>query len=261
MAGQEYRLPSEAEWEYACRAGTTGAYAGDLDGMAWYSENSEGKTHPVGQKQPNAFGLYDMHGNVWEWCEDEWHDSYAGAPADGQAWVNRSGCGPRRVIRGGGWGGPAVGCRSAARSWNSPGHEWGYLGFRVALSEGPDTPHRAKGEKRISKVEVVWEVDDDADLSYLGRFGREWWMLGCRARAHCLVEIAPGVTRGQTFTSSGLWGVESDSGQDYLKEVEREQLEELREYLEVWGFDEKAIRLAFADRLACQDREPGGLKA
>jgi formylglycine-generating enzyme required for sulfatase activity len=99
--------------------------------MAWYSENSGGKTHPVGQKQPNAFGLYDMHGNVWEWCEDDWHDNYAGAPTDGRAWVNTPSRGSLRVIRGGGWYSNAVDCRSALRSGGAPGYRYGYLGFRL----------------------------------------------------------------------------------------------------------------------------------
>ena len=95
-----YRLPSEAEWEYACRAGTKGDYAGDLEKMAWYYDNSGGQTHPVGQKEPNAFGLYDMYGNVWEWCEDVWHDNYKDAPVDGTAWTD-GGNQNVRVVRGG----------------------------------------------------------------------------------------------------------------------------------------------------------------
>jgi formylglycine-generating enzyme required for sulfatase activity len=131
MTGREYRLPTEAEWEYACRAGTTGAYAGDLDAMAWYDKNSGGKTHPVGQKQPNAFGLYDMHGNVWEWCEDDWHNSYNGAPNDGRAWVDISARGSYRVFRGGGWNSYAVSCRSAYRNCWAPGDRGSRLGFRL----------------------------------------------------------------------------------------------------------------------------------
>jgi formylglycine-generating enzyme required for sulfatase activity len=82
-SGQEIRLPSEAEWEYACRAGTTGDYAGELNAMGWHRHNSGRRTHPVAQKQPNAWGLYDMHGNVWEWCLDAFALNYEGAPADG----------------------------------------------------------------------------------------------------------------------------------------------------------------------------------
>jgi formylglycine-generating enzyme required for sulfatase activity len=98
-----YRLPTEAEWEYAARAGTTGDYAGNLDSMAWYSANSDMKTHPIGQKQANAWGLYDMHGNVWEWCED-WYDSYpSGTVTD----PTGAASGSYRVIRGSCWFGPS----------------------------------------------------------------------------------------------------------------------------------------------------------
>ena len=103
-----YRLPSEAEWEYACRAGNAGEYAGDADALGWYGD--EGKDgghhlHPVGKKQPNAFGLFDMHGNVSEWCQDELHDSYDGAPDDGSAWVNNAST-SSRIRRGGSWNEP-----------------------------------------------------------------------------------------------------------------------------------------------------------
>ena len=99
-----FRLPSEAEWEYACRAGTQTAYSfGDdparLGDYAWYWKNSGEKTHPVGEKLPNAWGLHDMHGNVWEWCADSWHDNYNGAPTDGSAWER--GDADLRVLRGG----------------------------------------------------------------------------------------------------------------------------------------------------------------
>ncbi len=126
-----YRLPTEAEWEYACRAGTTGDYAGNLDSMEWYRDNSGKRTHPVGQKQPNAFGLYDMHGNVMEWCEDHWHDNYDRAPNDGSAWTDISATGSYRVNRGGGWSNGAVSCRSADRNRDSPGDRYGILGFRL----------------------------------------------------------------------------------------------------------------------------------
>jgi formylglycine-generating enzyme required for sulfatase activity len=130
MTGKAYRLPSEAEWEYACRAGTTGDYAGDLDAMVWYSNNSGGKTHPVGQKRPNAIGLYDMHGNVWEWCEDVWHANYKGAPANGSPRL--SGNSSFRVLRGGSWNNHSDYCRSASRNYVlAPNTRHSNIGIRV----------------------------------------------------------------------------------------------------------------------------------
>jgi formylglycine-generating enzyme required for sulfatase activity len=124
--------PSEAEWEYACRAKTVNAYAGNLDAMAWYLENSDSRSHPVRGKQPNAYRLHDMPGNVWEWCEDDWHGSYANAPNDGSAWVEKPGRGSDRVIRGGSWGENGGFCRSAAREASAPGNRSAYNGFRLA---------------------------------------------------------------------------------------------------------------------------------
>ena len=109
---RSYRLPSEAEWEYACRAGDAFA-AGSPEDWAWYGANSGGATHPVALKEPNAFGLFDMLGNVWEWCEDSWHDGYRGAPADGRAWGG--GDSSRRVLRGGCWLSPAQDLRPSFR--------------------------------------------------------------------------------------------------------------------------------------------------
>src|SRR5262249_42225078 len=104
--GYTYRLPTEAEWEYACRAGTTGDYAGELKAMAWFDENSHTgiygyqQTQQVGQKQLNPWGLADMNGNVSEWCEDWYHETYYGAPSDGGAWLS-GGEQKSRVSRGG----------------------------------------------------------------------------------------------------------------------------------------------------------------
>ncbi|MBW3598500.1 MAG: formylglycine-generating enzyme family protein, partial [Planctomycetes bacterium] len=101
------RLPSEAEWEYVARAGTETLYSfgddtKDLDDYAWHTGNAAGNDPPVGAKKPNLWGLYDIHGYLWEWCADAWHDDYDGPPADGSAW--REGGEPeRRVLRGGSW--------------------------------------------------------------------------------------------------------------------------------------------------------------
>jgi len=143
-----YRLPTEAEWEYAARAGSTTAFPNggittyyycipidsNLDAMGWYCGNSGYTTHPVQGKQANTWGLYDMHGNVWEWVEDDWYGGYSGAPTDGSAWV----ASPRssyRVLRGGGLSHSSWGCRSAYRGSYSPGSRGYDGGFRLVREQ------------------------------------------------------------------------------------------------------------------------------
>jgi formylglycine-generating enzyme required for sulfatase activity len=143
--GKNYRLPSEARWEYACRADTTtpfhfgatlttelanyrgtNSYLDRLKG-AWSQETVEVASFPG-----NAWGLYDMHGNVWEWCADHWHDTYNGAPADGSPWINdKSNDVRRRLLRGGSWSDGPGDCRSAARDFNHPDARPLNVGFRV----------------------------------------------------------------------------------------------------------------------------------
>ena len=135
--GGRYRLPSEAEWEYAARGGRQSRgyqYAGsnDLNAVAWYAHNSGRKAHPVGQKQANELGIHDMSGNVWEWVADCWHESYEGAPRDGQAWT-RGDC-SRRVLRGGSWNYEPGHLRSANRDWSTTGIRDNDFGFRIARS-------------------------------------------------------------------------------------------------------------------------------
>ena len=128
-SGLNFTLPTETQWEYACRAGTTGAYAGVLDEMAWYNDNN-GKTHPVGKKKPNAWGLYDMHGNVWEWCLDCMAD-YPSVATDPIA----ASYGSQRVLRGGGWNSLAGFCRSAFRFNNDPRNRNNNQGFRCVTGQ------------------------------------------------------------------------------------------------------------------------------
>ena len=133
-----YRLPTEAEWEYVARAGTTSDYSfgnnhSELMRYVWFDDNSGGRTHPVGEKRPNPWGLYDMHGNVWEWCYD-WYGAYPDRAAEDP-------CGPPsggfRVVRGGGWNYSAGRLRSANRySGGAPGSRGYYVGFRLALAQG-----------------------------------------------------------------------------------------------------------------------------
>jgi len=138
-SGKGYCLPSEAEWEYACRAGTRTRFYwgndpnyGEVGNFAWYCSNSGNSTHPVGKKRQNAWGLYDMSGNVWEWCEDSYHSSYNGAPEDGRAWIV-----PENfehydhVARGGSWGSNPEWCRSAQRVRVNSDFKMGHFGFRL----------------------------------------------------------------------------------------------------------------------------------
>jgi formylglycine-generating enzyme required for sulfatase activity len=129
-AQQAYRLPTEAEWEYAARAGTTGARYGDLDTIAWHGGNSGEQTHPVKQKAANAWGLYDTMGNVWEWCSD-WYGEY---PTGSVTDPTGPSSGSFRVLRGGSWVYGAWNARSANRSRYDPGHRLSFLGFRPVLS-------------------------------------------------------------------------------------------------------------------------------
>ena len=152
--GRTYRLPSEAEWEYACRAGTTTPFhygetlSDELANYCAQDREIEGKlykgtygrgllgqyreeTTDVGQFPANQFGLYDMHGNVLEWCEDDWHNGYEGAPVDGSAWVESDRENTSRLLRGGSWGSLPVDCRSAVRLSITRDSRVSYFGFRV----------------------------------------------------------------------------------------------------------------------------------
>ena len=139
-AGHVYRLPTEAEWEYACRAGTTTrfSFGDDLDynllrGFGWFSANASGQSHAVGEKSPNRWGVFDMHGNVWEWCGDWYSGSYQGGSATEPKGAST---GSRRVIRGGSWGDGGHYCQSARRYGDSPSDRSSDLGFRVVLAPG-----------------------------------------------------------------------------------------------------------------------------
>jgi formylglycine-generating enzyme required for sulfatase activity len=146
VAGGIFALPTEAQWEYACRAGTmTSLNSGkdlttadeacpNLDEVAWYGINSGGKIHPVGQKKANAWGLHDMHGNVWEWCLDCYKRVYTDEP---QVDPRKIGPGSIRVVRGGGWNGYARGCRAAGRYFGNPKLFSNNTGFRISRSSAP----------------------------------------------------------------------------------------------------------------------------
>ena len=205
VEGLNLSLPSEAQWEYACRAGTTTAtWAGDLtilgennapelDKIAWYGGNSgvgfeldngydssgwPGKQHehtragtqPVGEKAPNPWGLHDMLGNVWERCADHWHDNYAGAPTDGSAWIDRTGA-ASRVIRGGSWSFGARYVRAASRFRYGPGSRDDYLGFRCARVQASGSASEAEGgEEQAQRAERA-SSDDQPGAALMSAYG------------------------------------------------------------------------------------------
>ena len=134
LTGRNFRLPTEAEWEFACRGGINSRgykYSGsnDIDNVAWYDGNSGDQTHPVGTKAPNELGIYDMSGNVWEWCSD-WYADYT---SNSQTNPKGPQSGSFRVGRGGSWNGRAGYCRSSYRCIINPAYRFGSLGLRLAL--------------------------------------------------------------------------------------------------------------------------------
>lgn len=131
LSGREYRLPSEAEWEYACRAGTTTPFYFGETITSKLANYDSCNTTPVGQFPPNGFGLYDMHGQVWEWCADTWHDNYEGAPSDGSAWIGSTDDDDYQVLRGGSCFSDPQGCCSANRDGYRRDGFYLDVGFRV----------------------------------------------------------------------------------------------------------------------------------
>jgi formylglycine-generating enzyme required for sulfatase activity len=194
QTGRQYRLPSEAEWEYACRAGTTTPFhygetlSSELANYyctETYQSEAKGRyrgaTTEVGQFPSNEYGLYDMHGNVWEWCFDHWHRDYERAPMDGRAWVtggNRN----RRVVRGGSWDSNPRHCRSACRSYLDPGLDSYNIGFRVVcevwknfqrLTVTGDSALSTRGvSSRAPFPSFEWCDEHDPGSVYRERVGR-----------------------------------------------------------------------------------------
>ena len=161
QSSQQFRLPTEAEWEYACRAGTSGAFHDGspctkptgrdpaLERLGWFDENSNGSTQPVRQKKPNGWGLFDMHGNVWEWCRDGWRKYSAEPQVDP---VGSEDSGASRVLRGGSWSSFARRCRAASRITSDPGYDWSRAGLR--LSAGPGALSGGAGAERVERAET-----------------------------------------------------------------------------------------------------------
>lgn len=158
--GYVYTLPTEAQWEHACRAGTESDYAGNLDALAWYADNSAGESHPVAGKQPNAWGFFDLHGNVSEWCLDHYAEKY---PQDGA--LGHYGKGRLRVQRGGSWNDEGGRCRSAARTANRPAFRGAETGFRPCLTRAELVPLEQVDSNTAEEGEVSDEDEMEAEES------------------------------------------------------------------------------------------------
>ena len=180
--GKNYRLPSEAEWEYACRAGGTNEYCGSdgIDAIAWYTDTSGRMTHPVAGKQPNAWGLYDMSGHLWEWVEDCWNLSYVGAPSDGSA-RTKGEC-EKRILRGGSWDDGPQAARASNRDWHGGTIRYNDVGFRVArdLSPVATLPAAAPAQVTVSSTPddpeaAMWnEVKASGAREYLDAYLKQY---------------------------------------------------------------------------------------
>ena len=208
-----YRLPSEAEWEYACRSGTTTRFywgndpanSTEINQYAWYADNSNDTTHPVAQKLPNAWGLYDMSGNVFEWCQDSWHNGYTRAPTDGSPWISQSGSFP--VMRGGDYYDIAGFCRSSFRTGHDPGVRSCAVGFRLSRSVSCFEVDGAIITDTTTGLE--WRVGPDSDTDW---YEADYWVkdLGGTWRMPSLPELQglyiAGITRDSwgAFANSGL---------------------------------------------------------
>jgi PelA/Pel-15E family pectate lyase len=217
-----FRLPTEAEWEYACRAGSRTRFnfgdslegndtcedggAGELSGKRsdymWYCGDNGlvGRPNfgakPVGQRKPNAFGLYDMHGNIWEWCLDQYHPNYKGAPADGRLWQDWAGA--PRVLRGGGWDYHARNCRSAVRCGYSANRGYTFHGLRLVWF-----PYQRKSDQWFKTWEA--QIIGDNLVSYQSEIGA--WPKNMRMEAHGY--------QGEKFTKN--WGTSIDNGATYTQ--------------------------------------------
>ena len=168
-------LPTEARWEYACRAGSDAPRYGELDAIAWHHGNADGQTHPVRQKQPNAWGLYDMLGNVWEWCHDGMHSydhSHAYDP------IGPMHEGTRRVLRGGSWSYPARDVRAAFRDDVDPSLRYSLYGFRLSRGQGAPSPQavpEGRGERpgpRGTRGQGADPVPETPSTSWFSRLFR-----------------------------------------------------------------------------------------
>jgi formylglycine-generating enzyme required for sulfatase activity len=205
-AGYEYRLPTEAEWEYAARAGTTSAHAGDVDAIAWHGQNSGGTIHPVGQKTPNAWGLFDMFGNVSQWCIGWGQRQY---PDEAQTDPNGGPGYGFRIHRGGGFSAGLGQLRSAARSWQDADRRYAIFGFRVALAPAIPASILRPIENAPFIPPPIWI--DTTDFDYPA--GATLKPIPNRTAADSYIQSIPGA---EVSSSGGIVGGIQTSGGGHL---------------------------------------------